>query len=61
MVWPKKKKRKGINEDKIRYLFFLFLIDLTDKFVQNNNSKNAFNYVSIKTFYPCFYAYGYVK
>ena len=44
-IWSgqKKKKRKGINEDKIRYLFFLFLIDLTDKFVQNNNSNNVSN------------------
>ena len=44
-IWygQKKKKIKGINEDKIRYLFFLFLIDLTDKFVQNNNSNNVSN------------------
>ena len=37
----KKSNEDGISEDKIT-LFSLFLIDLTCKFVQNNNN-NAFN------------------
>ena len=48
-----KKERKscgeGISEGKIKLLYFLFLTDLRDTFIQNNNTSNISNYVCLCT------------